>query len=120
MALPKLKEEQNLGVIVKKHPSGVMETNKEHKTLTGEIGDTLMQRVDRSVYVVSAAEMKERAKAAGAAKPPKNPPKNPLSVTWNDSANGGVDMAPPEVLTGAGAEAGATGGNDAGAEGGEG
>lgn len=60
----KLDKEQDLGVIVKKEATGVMVTNKDHKTMIGDIGDTLMQRVDRSTYIITKAEMKE-SKAAG-------------------------------------------------------
>jgi hypothetical protein len=60
----KLDKEQDLGVIVKKEATGIMVTNKDHKTMIGDIGDTLMQRVDRSTYIITKAEMKE-SKVAG-------------------------------------------------------
>lgn len=61
----KLKEEQDLGVIVKKEATGIMVTNKGHKTMIGNMGDTLMQRVDRSTYVLTKEEVAERNGDAG-------------------------------------------------------
>ena len=50
MASP-LEKEENLGVIVKKHESGIRETNQGHKFMTGNIGDTLMRGTDRKCYI---------------------------------------------------------------------
>lgn len=68
--LPKLKEDKNLGVIVKKHTSGIRETKDGHKCHDGEVGDTLMMGTNRKIYIVPAAEMKERIKAPKEKKEP--------------------------------------------------
>ena len=78
MPFSKLTKEENLGTIIKKHESGIRETNLGHKTMSGNIGDTLMRDVERKCYVVGKAPKPKRNK------------------------NDPVDMAPPEVLTGAG------------------
>lgn len=60
----KLDKEQDLGVIVKKETSGIMVTNKGEKTMTGNVGDTLMMRTNRSTYTLTKEEVAERKAAS--------------------------------------------------------
>ena len=86
--LPKLKEEKSLGVIVKVHPSGVRETKEGHKCIgTGELGDTLMMRTNRTTYIITAKEMKERAKNI------KNSTNQPADSNSESAASGDAGAA---------------------------
>lgn len=75
-------KEIDLGVIVKRHPSGMYETDKGEKSFQGNLGDRLIKR-GRDVVIVPKGEKKKQ-------------PKN------NDADI--VEMADPEVLTEEGVE----------------
>lgn len=45
------KKEQNLGVFVIKHPSGMLETDKGEKSFQGNLGDTLIRGIDGKCYI---------------------------------------------------------------------
>jgi len=120
----KLDEEQDLGVIVKKETSGIMVTNKGEKSMTGNIGDTLMMRTNRTTYTLTKEEVAERKAAAKpetaaqkrarlAAEAADN---NPANGTGSDAGTGtGNDEKGPGA-NGESGDAGANGtGSDAGA-----
>lgn len=46
-------KEQNLGVFVIKHPSGMLETDKGERSFQGNIGDTFRRGVDGKTYIVA-------------------------------------------------------------------
>lgn len=45
------KKEENLGVFIIKHPSGMLETDKGEKSFQGNLGDTFMRGVDGKTYI---------------------------------------------------------------------
>lgn len=55
-----LEGETDLGVIVKKHESGIRETDKKNQFMTGNVGDTLVRGADRKCRLISKEEMRER------------------------------------------------------------
>lgn len=76
-------KEENLGVFTKKHPSGMLETDKGYKSFSGNIGDTLI-RVGRTTSIIPKGEKAKKAKAKD-----------------NDEI---IDMADAEVLSEEGGE----------------
>lgn len=95
----KLDKEQDLGVIVKKETSGIMVTNKGHKSMTGDIGDTLMMRTNRSTYTLTKEEVAERKAAA-----------KPETAAQRKAREAAETVAKPETA----ANAAVTGGGDIG------
>ncbi|MDD2267657.1 hypothetical protein [Sulfuricurvum sp.] len=59
-----LEGETDLGVIVKKHESGIRQTDKGHQFMTGNIGDTLVRGADKKCRLISKDEMREREASA--------------------------------------------------------
>jgi len=52
-------KEENLGVFVKKHASGMVETDKGHKFFKGNLGDTLIRNGRECIVVPKSATVKE-------------------------------------------------------------
>lgn len=81
MAKKEAIKEIDLGVIVKRHPSGMYETDKGEKSFQGSLGDRLVKR-GRDVVIVPKGEKLKKGKESEEV----------------------VEMADPEVLTEEGAE----------------
>jgi hypothetical protein len=70
-------KEENLGTFIKKHPSGMLETDKGEKSFQGNIGEVFMRGVDGKTYIKS-------------------------KTSKNETVEETVDVADADVLTGTG------------------
>jgi hypothetical protein len=50
-------KEENLGTFIKKHPSGMLETDKGEKSFQGNIGEVFMRGVDGKTYIKAKNSM---------------------------------------------------------------
>ena len=61
-------KEENLGTFIKKHPSGMLETNKGEKSFQGNIGDVFMRGEDGKTFIVAKESVGKETKAEKAAR----------------------------------------------------